>query len=266
MKCLRISSSIANFERKLLDRYWDYSYWNVLRLKEEAVFFGMYHWGDYWKLLLHRGPKKVFWCGGDILNLQKSVWRFVIPRLSGKHVCENAVEFDALLRLGIQADIHPMIFADPDAYPNVFQPSDNPKVFLCVHKGREDEYGIQTIFEIARELRGVTFHIYGDVGVDFKDFPSNVKFHGIIPEKQFNEEIRGYHCGLRLNSFDGFSEVTAKSILLGQYPITIIPFPNLDRVKDLSELKEKLKGLAKKKVPNPYRDSWYQMLCKRVEA
>ena len=59
-----------------------------------------------------------------------------------------------------------------------------------------------------------------------------------------------YHCGLRTNEHDGFSEVTSKSILMGQYPITKILYEgiwNYDTEDELVALIEKLKYM---KEPN----------------
>lgn len=264
MKTYKISSSIANFSEKLKIRYYDYQAWDLV---SPCLFFGLYHIGDYLPFLLHRGKRTVFWCGSDILNLQKRpFWQKVIRSTKAKHYCENTVEHAALLFMGIHAEIHPMIFADPKDFPALSKPSHNPKVWICTHKGREVDYGMDTIVRLAEDpdLRGVKFHVYGEVDDAF--LSPYIVYHGQVPEAQFNREIKGYQCGLRLNSFDGFSEVSAKSILLGQYPITIIPYPNIDQAKSYATLKASLLALKKKKVMNPYRAQWYDILSKRIEA
>lgn len=260
--CFRCSSSIENFKEKLEKRYSDYSGWNMFC---PTIFFGAYHFLDWLRILVHRSRRTIFWCGSDILNLKGSLWRFITPRLKIRHVCENVVEHEALLRIGINAEIHPMIFADPNDYPVTYKHSDNPKVFMCLHEGREAEYGLGTVLRLAQDCRGVTFHIYGETNL--RTAPKNVVFHGRIPEGQFNREIKGYHGSLRLNSFDGFSEITAKSILLGQYPIVAnIYYPHLDVARSYSEMVQYILSLKKRKRPNQYRNVWYSILTKRVEA
>ena len=110
-----ISSSIANFREKLLKRM-QLEEWSIFTLFEPTIFFGLYHIGDYIRFLLHRGEKRVFWCGSDILNLQRSLWKILIHKAKARHFCENEVEEVALLKLGIKAEICPMIFDDPNKY------------------------------------------------------------------------------------------------------------------------------------------------------
>jgi membrane protein required for beta-lactamase induction len=56
-----------------------------------------------------------------------------------------------------------------------------------------------------------------------------------------NEEIKEMQGALRLTAFDGFSEILAKSLLMGQYPVSLIEYPftlklsEIGRVKDMKE-------------------------------
>ena len=261
MKAFRCSSSISNFRKKLLVRILTEE-WHWLKSRhKQTVFFGAYHVGDYVRILWHRGERRIFWCGGDILNIQKSIfWRFIIPKIPATHICENEVEAKALYEIGIRASISPMIF---DAFNDKigFKPSRNPHVYLCAQPQREKEYGVGLIEMIACMFPEITFHIYGVGGVNQK----NVIFHGKVPTEKFDKEIRQYQCGLRLNEFDGFSEVTAKSILLGQYPITKIKYPKIDHAKDNESLIKLLRNLKNKKKPNKEaRIYWIKQLEKSL--
>ena len=61
--------------------------------------------------------------------------------------------------------------------------------------------------------------------------------------------------------FDGFAETTAKSVLHGQYPITFIEYPWIDRATSLDELIRLLRDLKYKKEPNYVgRDYWIKEL------
>jgi hypothetical protein len=264
MKHIAISSSISNFRTKLLKRYSDYKLWKFAGIFSPTIFFGLYHIGDYLRFVLHRGRRTVFWCGADILALKRSPWQFIIPKFKAHHYCENEVEQDVLSWMGIEAEVHPMIFADPKDYEISFRPSFFPHVFMSLHHGREEEYGLYMLGLASVMVPEVTFHIYGDVYQ--APVGHNFVYHGKVSEAQFNDEIKGYHASIRLNTFDGFAETTAKSILLGQYPITSIPYPLIDQAPDEVTLIDKLKALTTKMRPNPSRDYWYTHLCKRIEA
>jgi hypothetical protein len=268
---LRVSSSVWNFHDKLKNALGVEDYNPKTDRIEPTLFVGLYHWKDYIYFLAHKGPKKVFWCGSDILNLtERPIWRWLIRTQEAKHYCENNIEEDFLILNGIignkdgivrygdaRAKIIPMLFDDIDKYEVSFQPSDKPQVYMNVHPSREDEYGENIIRYIADSVPDITFHIYGG---DFPTAKANIHRHGLIPEEQFNEEIKNYQCGLRLNNFDGFSEITAKSILMGQYPITKIVYPHIDYAETTNELIILLEGLKDKKEPNPERLEWIRIL------
>lgn len=263
----KVSSSISNFKEKLHKKYPPGSW------TDPTVFFGMYHGTDYLKFVAHRGPKAIFWCGSDIRSLQKYRWVLKdLGKFNGKHYCENGVEQLEIGRYGIDAEIHPMIF---DATPKVsFLPSKNPHVFITSHKERKKEYGVDFIESIAMYVPNVTFHFYGIIrgyhelwtdnkgrimNLDYVGLP-NIVYHGKVSNEQFNEEIKGYQASIRLNEFDGFAESTAKSILMGQYPITRILYPHIDNFTDEASLISLLNMLQYKDKPNPYRDFWYEKL------
>ena len=241
------SSSIINFREKLRERTglleWN---WNIF---SRTIFFGCYHIGDYIRILLHVGPRKVFWTGSDILNLTP-FWARLLSR--GRHYCENEVERRALRVRGIDAEVLPMIFTDFES-EECFLPARKTHVFLTAHEGREKEYGIPIIVdEVSRECHKTTFHVYGVSGRSRR----NVIFHGKVSEEQFDREIRAYHAALRLNEFDGMSEVVAKSILCGQYPISKIIYPHIETYTDTKDLIRKIRALEIKQFPNQERIYW----------
>lgn len=268
---LYCSSSVINFQEGLL-RKTGLKQWNWHTLNQPTIFFGMYHIGDYIKFMFHRGDRIVFWCGSDVLNL--GLWRFIIRNIKAIHYCENEIEKVELKKKGIQAYIHPAFFNRVDDYPITFRPSKSPHVFISCHPGRAKEYGIDIIEVIAPECPNVTFHIYG-ISKSFheawRDFTGriynlqyinhpNIVYHGRVSKEQFDKDIQGYQAGLRLNMFDGFGEVLAKSILLGQYPISYIKYPHIDQATNKEELIYLLNELKNKEKPNPHREFWYQKL------
>lgn len=227
----------------------------------------MYHIGDYIRLLWHGGPKKVIWCGSDVINLTESyIWKRIIPRLKATHKCENDIEAYYLQRLGIKPEIQPMYFDDKE-FEVCYKQSDNPHVYITCHPKYEEEYGVNEVEKIAPMTPDITYHIYGvekerwlysnDMQAFNLSCPSNVIYHGKVSEDQFNEEIKGYQAALRLNTFDGFSEILAKSVLMGQYPISFIDYPFIQSASSENKLISLLNSLKDKKEPNyESREYW----------
>lgn len=257
---LRCSSTIANwrerFEEKFEAEEWKGS------LFDPTVFCGLYWWGDYWKFLIHRGRKAVYWCGTDILNLRETnwFWLWVLPKIKAKHLCENQVEYDELLKYGIHATIHPFLFSKYDDWKVTFKPSKNPQVYVSCHQDREDEYGVGILSQVVKEVPEITFHVYGNNEVPECNH-ANIICHGPVSNEQFNEEIKDFQCGLRLNEFDGFSELLIKPIMLGQYAISRIKYPHIAYFSNLKELVIELKKLKYHTQPNyKARDYWEKII------
>lgn len=261
---LHCSSSIINFREKLLKRTGLDEYHPVKNLTDKVLFFGLYHKLDYLRFMYHLGCKTVFWCGSDILNLRKAdkVSRGLVRATRARHICENTVEWNMLRDMGINAEIHPMIF-DYVKIPMSFEPSKNPHVYTTCHEGREKDYRVDLIEKIAPLFPVITFHIYGIDGEDEK----NIVYHGRVLESVFMFDIQGYQAALRLNKFDGFSEILAKSALMGQYPISWISYPHITHVHDATSLRLALQGLSKKKEPNVEgRNYWRNKLTESLYA
>lgn len=262
-KAFYCSTSVANF-RDGLQRKFKTPEWHWLKHSfKPAVFFGLYNPVDYFRFLWHRGEKMVFWCGGDILNLKRrKVWQKVLNLARAKHVCENQVEYDALKEMGIESEIRPCLIDAIETNEIAFLRRFSTHVYLCAHNGREDEYGVSEIEAIAPRLPSVIFHIYG---VDGRSKSPNVKYHGFVSPEVFNYDIRHYQAALRLNSFDGFSEILARSAILGQYPISRIQYPFMDHAPDTDTLVAMLRLLSAKSEPNYVaRAYWIQELARPI--
>lgn len=258
-KKIRVSSSISNWKDKILTRYGlkEASFLNDLF--GPIIFFGCYNWRDYLRIVLHRGKRTIFWCGSDLRDLN---WckRVIISLIKARHIVETKHgEASQLEMMGIEPEILPQFFSDPEDFQPCFRPSKTPHVFLNVHPDREKEYGLELIRKIAPFVPEVTFHIYGVS--DFLDLDDkNVVYHGRMPEERFNYEIKFMQAGLRLNHFDGNSEVVMKSILLGQYPITYLIYPDIPSYNNERELLALLVELKNKKAANPMSQAWRERL------
>lgn len=241
-----------------------------------CVFMGLYDFRDYIALYRHKGKAWILWCGSDLENLLsgfafndgKLKWMSIITAglftfwikrqlKKAEHWVEDKDEYDKLLKFGFESNIGPSFLGNIKSYTaerKLYKHSYKPKVYIVLPKGREVEYGLYTLVRLAQVLTSHTFHVYGtDLRIDL----SNVVVHGRVPKEQFNHEITDYQCGLRLNEHDGFSEVTAKSVLMGQYPITKLEYPLIPNFNDFSELVSLVDSLREMTQPNYQARSYY---------
>lgn len=256
---LLVSSSVAPFREKA-EKIWGLERYRFPQdIFKPVVYFGLYHWADYLYFLAHRGEKSVLWAGYDLINLKNNrlPWYKMFRGVS--NFVENRVEQKELEAFGIFSRIRPSFLEDVWDFPISYKYVERPNVYITGHADREEEYGFGLVKRVAEKVSEVEFHIYGTYYVmDYRDCSNNnIITHGRVPPEQFNEEIRNYQAGLRLNEHDGFSEITAKSILMGQYPITRIKYPMIDNYETEEELVSLLKELKNKKEPNiKAREFW----------
>ena len=247
--------------------------WHTVPYKSRelpTVFCGLYDLRDFYALRRHKGKVWCFWCGSDIRNLRAGFtlndgklklisrilgtwWVFKILK-KAEHWCENENEQRDLAELGIKASVCPSFFGDVTKFNTSYWWSKNPHVYISTGKGRQIEYGFDTIESIAPRLKNVTFHLYGD---DWKTKHKNVIVHGRIPIEQMNEEIKEMQCALYLNESGGTSEVMMKAILQGQYAISKIPHPLIPSYETEEELIQYLESLARTYHPNTKAQMYY---------
>ena len=240
---LRVSSSIAPFKKKA-EKTWKLEEYKWPRdIFRPVVFFGMYNIADYLRYFSHLGWNCIIWAGSDITALKKSHFKKILT-FWFSHIdnyVENQLEWNELADEGICADICPTFLEDVDDFPISFKPTDQPVVYISTRPGREGEYGLPLLKNLKHKCPEITF----------------VQFAGNVPEDKFNEMIKTYHCGLRTNEHDGFSEIIAKSVLMGQYPISRLKYPHIDSYETEEQLVALLKDLKNKKEPNlKARDFW----------
>lgn len=220
---------------------------------ERVVFCGLYGLQDFAALQKHKGKKYVWWCGSDIRHFLDGYWidehgrnrippEVLAPWLE-KH-CENYVEnmaeYKALFRVGIMATIRPSFLGDVDAYPLSYEHSERPKLYTSVSGDDFDLYGWDKIPRLAEENPHIEFHLYGNTKTLTHLFKlPNVIQHGRVPKEQMNEEIKHMQGALRLTEFDGFSEILAKSVLMGQWPVSVIPYLHMLQLQDIKTLHER---------------------------
>jgi hypothetical protein len=236
---------------------------------QPTVFMGLYGLNDFYALWRHQGRKAILWCGSDIRHFINGYWldnkgsiRLLdttpfaewIDKNCESYV-ENGVEHEALMSVGINSRIVPSFLSKVDDYKVEYKWSERPQIYASVSGDNFAMYGWEQIEMIADQCH-VDFHLYGNV-LPWESKHSNVFVHGRVPKEQMNEEIKNMQCGLRVLEFDGFSEVLAKSILWGQYPISYIGYPHIDTFATNAELIEQLNLLVTKREPNLKAREYY---------
>lgn len=231
---LKIAPSLGELEGHPNTVWGTEEYGNLV---EPAVFMGLYSLNDFNGLRNHRGRKWVFWCGSDVRHFINGYWLDeegkikIDPKPLSQWInkyceswVENRVEAEALASFGINSFVAPSFMGNIDDYEVSFTP--NKQFYASVSGNDFHLYGWDKIEEMAPWYPEVDFHLYGNT----QPWPTkhkNVIVHGRVPKEQMNEEIKKMHGGLRLLPFDGFSEVLAKSVLWGQWPVSAISYPHI---------------------------------------
>ena len=223
---------------------------DYLDINSPTVFFGLYGFPDFYTLWRHKGRKAILWAGSDILQFLDGYWLDnkgsikISPRPLATWInknCENYVENEieqgALKSIGIESKIVPSFLGNIENYGIEFKTSDTIKLYTSVSGNDFKRYGWDKIPHLAEKNPSIEFHLYGNTKEPFINYNKNVIIHGRISKEQMNDEIKGMTGALRLTEFDGFSEIIAKSLLWGQWPVSIIEYPhtlksdNIDMIK-----------------------------------
>jgi hypothetical protein len=219
-------------------------------IDKPTVFFGLYGFPDFYVLWRHRGRKAILWTGSDIRHFIKGYWLddegrikvSVMPfaqwiRESCESWVENEVEYEALKDVGIESNIRPSFLGDIDKFEVNYKWSDKPKVYTSVSGDDFKLYAWDTIEKLAKDNPDIEFHLYGNTTPYLSAY--NVIDHGRVPKEQMNEEIKEMQGALRLLPFEGFSEIVAKSVLMGQYPVSAIDYSYTIPISEIGTLKDK---------------------------
>lgn len=236
---------------------------------DTVVFCGLYGLPDFYALWRHKGKKYIWWCGSDIVHFVNGYWLdeegkiSIDPKALAKWIqknceswVENKREAQALRKLGIKAQVCPSFLGNVKDFEVSYKHSAIPKAYSSVSGDNFELYGWDIIERIARDLPWFEFHLYGNIK-PWKTKHKNVKVHGRVPKGEMNEEIKKMQIGLRLTSFDGFSEILAKAVLRGQYAIGKVEHPLIPSFKNDMELITKLNTLRHSKEPNIKAREWY---------
>lgn len=228
---------------------------------QDTVFFGIYGLNDFYTLWRHKGRKCILWAGSDIQHFLLGYWlddegkmRVHPTQISSwidtycESFVENEVEQVALRSVGIRSKVVPSFLGKIEDYEVSYPESPNIKVYTSVSGNEFELYGWDKIPALAKANPLIEFHCYGTDSYVHHGL-SNVIDHGRVPKEQMNAEIKNMHGALRLTTFDGFSEIIAKSLLWGQWPVSIIEYPHTFKPENMDMMK-----LAR--VPNIKGREW----------
>lgn len=248
--CVRWSPTLGNLESTHQKVWGTKNYNPKTDIEKPCVFFGLYGLPDFYALWRHKGKRWILWAGTDITHFVNGYWLDekgkikLCPKSLAKWInryceswVENEVEAEALEKIGIKTKICPSFLGDVNKFKICYKPSDRPKIYASCSGNEFEKYGWYEIENLAWLFREYDFYLYGNTK-PFKTGQKNVIIRGRIPKDVMNREIKEMQCGLRLLEFDGFSEVLAKSILWGQWPISTIKYPHILSITDLPKLKD----------------------------
>lgn len=246
---IRVAPSLGGGFERSFQEAWNLETYNPETDKDkDCVFAGCYGLPDFMAIRQHEGKKFCWWAGSDIRHLQGGYWldEKGYIRLPSNNIakyldkycenwCENEAERKALEWMGIHAKVCPSFLGDVNKFEVTYKHSERPKLYASVSGDEFGTYGWPKILELAVGHPDFEFHLYGNE----REFEGskNVFVHGRVPIDQMNKETAEMQGCIRLLPLEGFSEILCKSLLMGQYPISEIPYFGCLTVDDIDKLK-----------------------------
>jgi hypothetical protein len=215
--------------------------------EERLLFMGLYFQEDYDVYKEHTGQKIVFWNGSDVQRLlANKEWVEILKEHPGRHVCHNQQLYDELKSVGIEALIEPIFFAYVSDYKESYNLRKPLEVYINTHPGREAEYGVTEAVGALEGVEGVELYIYGIDG----ESRGNLHYMGWLEEEEADKKMSQHHVCLRLNRHDGLSQLVIKAALWGHHIISRMPIGGAFIIREVEDIKRKVKGLRTVKEPN----------------
>lgn len=202
---------------------------------DPTVFFGLYGLPDFYALWRHKGRKAILWAGTDIIHFKNGYWLDEKEEICLDYIplaewinknCESYVENESeqkvLAECFIGSKIVPSFLGDVNKFEVSFKPGN--KLYFSISGNDLERYNWNLAQKLIENNKHIEFHIYGNT-IPIKSLLPNVVMHGRVPKEQMNKEIKEMQGCLRLIEMEGFSEIVAKAMLMGQRPISIIQYP-----------------------------------------
>lgn len=234
-------------------------------IDDPTVFFGLYGFPDFYSLWRHKGKRAILWTGSDIRHFVDGYWleEGGSSRLNPQGLAdwinkyceswvENEIEYQALKKWGIESKICPSFLGKIENYEISFKPGN--KLYTSVSGDEFKLYGWDKINDLAEKNPDIEFHLYGTS--HWFTTLSNVTVHGRVSKEEMNSEIKDMQGALRLTEFDGFSEIIAKSVLWGQWPVSLIEYQYMLKLSEI-------RNILDKNHPNIEGRDYYQNILNR---
>lgn len=263
----RTASSLGGGFEGTPEQVWGTPEYDV-DINSPTVFFGLYGLKDFYALWRHKGKKYILWAGSDIRHFVNGYWLDDLGEIRLKpqslarwininceSYVENEVERKKLAEYGIESKVIPSFLGSLNDFSVEYTPAEKPKLYSSVSGDDFELYGWYDIAELAEKNPDVEFHLYGNKR-EFYTTSHNIIIHGRVPLEQMNRETKQMQGALRMTEFDGFSEIVAKSLLWGQWPVSKIEYPYTLKPDQIGELKLKPANIEGreyyKKIINTY--------------
>ena len=253
----RMSPTIGDLEANHRE-IWGTDYY--IDQNKPTVFFGCYGLPDFMAIRQHKGRKAILWAGTDLLHLKNGYWLDQTGKIRlnpqpfykyfneyCENYTENVAERDFLRNVGVASQVVPSFLGDVKNFKVNFKPGN--KLYTSVSGDDFERYGWDKIPKLAEDNPEIEFHMYGNEKRFVYGNCQNLYYHGRVPKEQMNEEIKEMQGCLRLIEIDGFSEIVAKAMLMGQYPVSVIEYPNTIKINNI-------KDILTKREPNLAGREW----------
>src|SRR5208283_2620024 len=173
----------------------------------------------------------MFWCGSDTLAALKDYEAGRIdPWIAEKiHWAGSPWLAEEVRAMGLRCEYVPTTWVD---VPEILPPMP-AKFSVLAHlssAARVELYGIDHLFEVARRMPGVEFHVVGILPGESLRGPDNVKVHGRVPS--MNPFFRETSVFWRPARHDGLSFVALEALGHGRHVLWSYPFTGVTVAKD----------------------------------
>jgi hypothetical protein len=192
--------------------------------------------------LLHKNKLIMFWCGSDTLEAHKDFQKGrVDPWIAERtHWAGSPWLVDEVRAMGLVCEYVPTTWVET---PATIQPM--PKQFSVVahlsSAARVELYGIDHLFEAARRLPHIQFHVVGILPGETLRAPANVTVHGRVPS--MIPLIEQASVLWRPARHDGLSFVALEALGHGRHVLWSYPFTGSVVAKDATSGYEEIQRL-----------------------
>src|SRR5215469_282513 len=192
--------------------------------------------------LLQKKKIVMFWCGSDTLIARKDyeagrVDQWVAEKI---HWAGSPWLAEEVRAMGLACEYVPSTWVKP---PETLPPM--PRKFAVLahlsSASRVELYGIDHVFEVARRMPKVSFHVVGLLPGESLRAPDNVTVHGRVPA--LDPFFRQTSVFWRPARHDGLSFAALEALAHGRHVLWSYPFPGAAVAKDATSGYEEIQRL-----------------------